>query len=276
MVDPSPAPERRCEPASPSHTEFDRRVVLPVHMLPQPDDETCGPTCLHAVYRYWGEDITLDEVIESARSLNIVGAGRGTLAVMLGNHALSRGYQATLYSFNLQVFDPTWFDDNGDGSSEFLAAKLQAQAEARSVEDPRFAVASNSYIEFLRLGGRISFPILTSRLISRCICDGLPVLTGLSATYLYRCAREFGPLDDYDDLRGTPAGHFVVVHGYDPTSRRVTIADPLDDNPGFESQAYTVSIARLVPAIMLGVLTYDANLLVIQPGRTDQNRQGTR
>ncbi len=23
-------------------------------MLPQPDETTCGPTCLHAIYRYWG------------------------------------------------------------------------------------------------------------------------------------------------------------------------------------------------------------------------------
>src|SRR5437762_675447 len=28
---------------------------LPVETLPQPDETTCGPTCLHAVYRYWGD-----------------------------------------------------------------------------------------------------------------------------------------------------------------------------------------------------------------------------
>jgi len=40
-------------------------VILPIHILPQPDDETCGPTCLHAVYRFWGEDIGLDEAMPS-------------------------------------------------------------------------------------------------------------------------------------------------------------------------------------------------------------------
>lgn len=240
-------------------------AALPLDILPQPTDETCGPTCLHSVYRYWGEEISLDEVIESSRSLNRAGAGRGTLAVMLGSHALSRGYRAALFTFNLHVFDPTWFDSRGEASPALLAGKLGAQRAAKQVDDPRFGIASDSYSEFLKLGGHIHLRDLTSRLISGFIGRGVPVLTGLSATYLYRCAREFGPNDDYDDLRGEPAGHFVVLHGYNSHNRKVTVADPLADNPGFESQSYTVPMARLVPAIMLGVLTYDANLLVIEP-----------
>ncbi len=239
--------------------------LLPVHILAQPNDETCGPTCLHAVYRYWGDDVELADVIASTRSLDASDAGRGTLAVMLGVDALLRGYRATLLTFNLQVFDPTWFEPAGGVDPGRLAAKLRAQSTAKCVDDPRFAAATESYLEFLRLGGAIHLRDLTSRLIGGFIGDGVPVLTGLSATYLYRCAREFGPNDDYDDVRGEPTGHFVVLHGYDAVAGRVTIADPLEDNPGFESQRYTVSMERLVPAIMLGVLTYDANLLVIEP-----------
>ena len=142
-----------------------RPAVLPVEILPQPDDETCGPTCLHAVYRYWGDDIALREVVESVRTLTA--QGRGTLALMLGVHSLGRRYKACLYTFN---------------------------------------------------------------------------------------------------VHGEPAGHFVVLHGYDLRARQVTVADPLADNPGFDSQRYSASMSRLVPSIMLGVLTYDANLLVIKPG----------
>mgnify|MGYP001152850924 CR=1 FL=1 len=265
MADPSPAPERRPRSELTSIPASDRAAVLPVQILAQPDDETCGPTCLHAVYRYWGEGVGLEDVIDSARSLSAAEAGRGTLAVMLGIDALSRGYRATLYTFNLNVFDPTWFDDEGCATPAFLADKLRKQADARCVDDPRFRVATDSYLEFLERGGAICFRDLTSGLIAGFIRNRLPVLTGVSATYLYRCAREFGPNDDYDDLRGEATGHFVVLHGYDPKSRRVTIADPLADNPGFESQRYTVSMDRLVPSIMLGVLTYDANLLVIEP-----------
>jgi hypothetical protein len=239
--------------------------LLDIDILPQPDDETCGPTCLHAVYKFWGDQRPLESVIDSVRSLNKAGAGRGTLAVMLGVHALKEGYSASLYTFNLQMFDPTWFDDEGRADSHQLSEKLAAQVAAKSYEDMRFPVATESYQEFLRLGGTIHFEDLTSELVSGFISAGRPVLTGLSATYLYKCAREFGPKDDYDDVRGEPSGHFVVLHGYDEAARMVRVADPLADNPGFEVQGYDVPLARLVPAIMLGVLTYDANLLVIEP-----------
>jgi len=45
----------------------------------------------------------------------------------------------------------------------------------------------------------------------------------------------------------------------------VSVADPLDDNPRFSSRHYRVGIDRLIGAILLGVVTYDANLLVIRP-----------
>lgn len=252
-----------------------RSRLLDIDILPQPDDETCGPTCLHAVYRYWGDRATLGEVINSVRSLNAAGAGRGTLAVMLGIAALKAGYAATLFTFNLQMFDPTWFDAAGRADPGLLADKLRAQLAAKSqpggTADVRFPVATESYLEFLALAGDIRLCDLTSELISEFISSGRPVLTGVSATYLYQCAREFGPNDDYDDIRGEPTGHFVVLHGYDEQARHVRVADPLADNPGFETQSYDIPLARLVPSIMLGVLTYDANLLIIQP-RTIQPR----
>lgn len=240
-------------------------TVLELVMGRQPDDTTCGPTCLHAVYRYYGDPISLEEVIATAPTLP-GDVGRGTLAVMLGLHALRRGYDASLYTFNLQMFDPTWFGDPKEPASpELLAAKLKAQCQTKGRGEPKFAAATEAYLEFLALGGCVWFRDLSSALISGFIRDGNPILTGLSATYLYRCSREYGINDDFDDVRGEPAGHFVVVHGYNPAKRHVTIADPLEDNPGFAAHGYTVPVARLVAAIMLGVITYDANLLIIEP-----------
>jgi hypothetical protein len=45
------------------------------------------------------------------------------------------------------------------------------------------------------------------------------------------------------------------------------VADPYHDNPipGPGGSNYRVGIIRLLGAIMLGVLSYDANLLVIEP-----------
>src|SRR5262245_50518729 len=76
-----------------------------LQILPQPDDATCGPTCLHAVYRYFGDPLPLDSVIGEVEPLST----GGTLAVNLARHALRRGYSATIYTYNLDMFDPTWF-----------------------------------------------------------------------------------------------------------------------------------------------------------------------
>jgi hypothetical protein len=39
----------------------------------------------------------------------------------------------------------------------------------------------------------------------------------------------------------------------------------LQDNPRYGSHYYTIGMQRLLGAILLGVLTYDANLLVLEP-----------
>ena len=44
------------------------------------------------------------------------------------------------------------------------------------------------------------------------------------------------------------------------------VADPYQPNPAKE-RYYEVGINRLICSILLGVLTYDANLLVISPQR---------
>lgn len=233
-------------------------TLLPISILQQPDDATCGPTCLHAVYRYYGEDITLDEVVTMTHMLDT----GGTLAVMLANNALSRGYRADIYTYNLQMFDPTWF---ANGTVD-LAARLKFQAEARQ-DNAKLQQATAGYLEFLRLGGKLRFTDLNPSLIRKIIRRNLPILTGLSATYLYRTMREYGPNDEYNDIQGDPSGHFVVLSGYNRKDRTVLVADPHKNNPVGGGHLYPVNIDRLICAILLGVLTYDANLLVIQKDR---------
>ena len=82
-----------------------------------------------------------------------------------------------------------------------------------------------------------------------------------------RQAREYGPRDLPDDVRGTPVGLIVVIGGYDPQRRRVLIIDPYQPHPYGPTHEYWISVARVIGAILLGVLTHDANLLVIYPPR---------
>ena len=223
----------------------------------QPDNTTCGPTCLHAVYRYYNDSISLQEVIAE---VSLMEEG-GTLAVYLACHALRRGYKTTIFPYNLQIFDPTW----SAIPRKEIAARLRRQLSYKK-DIPGFELVTNAYLEYLELGGQLKFKVMTASLIRQYLKKSIPILTGLSATYLYDEAREYDTGSDptYDDVRGESTGHFVVLTGYNKEDRSVSVADPLKKNPIASSRYYSVNIYRLVCAIMLGILSYDGNLLIIQ------------
>ena len=230
---------------------------LPLQMLPQPDETTCGPTCLHAVYRYWGEEVPLAGVIARTRKLE----HGGTFAIFLACDALREGYLATIYTYNLMVFDPSWFRPGVD-----IAERLQRQREVK-INDARLQHVTEGYLEFLRLGGRLRLTDLSRPLIRGLLRRNLPIITGLSSTYLYRAAREYGPNDVPNDIRGLPAGHFVVIAGYDRKKRSVLVVDPYGLHPYGPSHEYWINIDRALGAVLLGIVTHDANLLLVYPSR---------
>lgn len=227
----------------------------------QPDDVTCGPTCLHAVYQYFNDEIPLKEVISEVTYLD----EGGTLGVLLGLHALKRGYNATIYTYNLQLFDPAWFSSKNRAN---LVSFLKEQKKFK--QNKKIQKASTAYIEFLQRGGELKFKDLTPNLLKSFFEKNIPVLTGLNSTYLYNSPREFVDSDDkitYDSIKGTSSGHFVILGGYDDFKKRIIVADPYSDNPLSYGKYYAVNSHRLINSIMLGIITFDANLLIIQPGK---------
>jgi hypothetical protein len=180
--------------------------------------------------------------------------------VSLANHALRRGYRALIVTYNLTAFDPSWFS----GERLDLAERLRAQAIAKA--DPKLSSATEAYLEFLRLGGELTMEDLSPGLLRRWLEQRRPILTGLSATFLYRSAREVGDETlSEDDVRGVPTGHFVVLCGWDGEERKVRVADPYQDELRTYEHIYWLPVERVINAILLGVLTYDANLLILDP-----------
>ena len=91
----------------------------------QPDNTTCGPTCLHAIYRYYHDSIPLQTVAEEVPNI----PEGGTLDVYLACHALRRGYKTTIFPYNLQIFDPTW----SDIPSKEIAAKIAQELQQKNL-----------------------------------------------------------------------------------------------------------------------------------------------
>lgn len=226
-------------------------ILLDVPRFEQPDDVTCGPTCLTQVYRYFGLRKQLAEVIEETPR----NPDGGTLAVYLGISALRRGLRATMYSYNLRIFDPTWRDFTVPDLIDSLRRREAA------VQSARLQRSLSAYVEYLQLGGKVRFDELETKLLTRILASGKPILTGLSATYLYQSRREYR--DEYDDIRGQPVGHFVVICGYYPRGDRFVVRDPASHIPFSRTGKYSVPAQRLISAILLGDVTYDAVLLVL-------------
>lgn len=228
--------------------------------MTQPDDVTCGPTSLHAVYDYYNDNISLDQVIKEVTYLE----DGGTLAVMLGTHALGRGYKTRIYTYNLKMFDPTWLLTKETN----IVEKLHQQAKYK--RGKKFLHATEAYIDFLERGGELVFEDLTPALIYRYFKKNIPILAGLSATYLYQSIRESSTINGHatgDDVRGYPQGHFVILCGYDEGNNHIIVADPYKQNPISKDNYYLVKVQRLINSIMLGIITYDANFLIIEPGK---------
>ena len=103
-------------------------------------------------------------------------------------------------------------------------------------------------------------------MLKRYLSKGTPILTGLSVIYLYDSTRKYTNRKNqsvFDDLRGEPMGHFVVLSGMQDDT--VFVADPYKENPLAGQSYYDVPLNRLLNAILLGIVTYDANMLIVQP-----------
>lgn len=238
--------------------KFDRcpemDVKLKISIDSQPDDSTCGPTCLHAVYQYFQDPVDLKQIIQEVPSLE----GGGTLGVMLANHALAKGYRCSIYTYNLMIYDPTWFLPGVD-------LKSRLAARAAKITDPKQKLAIKQYIHFIEQGGKLYFQDLTRSLLRNFLKRNIPILTGLNSTYLYRTMRVYGPKMQDDDIRGDVVGHFVVLCGYDKDEKTVMVADPYPGNPYSKDRMYAAELDRVIGAILLGVMTYDANFIIIEP-----------
>jgi hypothetical protein len=223
----------------------------------QPDETSCGPTCLAKVLEYHGEAGALDDLVQGVRRL----PDGGTLAVFLGLEALRRGYGATVWSYDTWVFDPTWF--------ALSPAALRAKLSARAASTPpgKLRTTLDAYAEFVAGGGRVAWRELEPRLLVRLLDQRRPILTGLNATYLYRQVRERPEDGKDDDVRGEPVGHFVVISGYRRGGRSFDVRDPSTHAPFGRDGRYVVPAARLVNSILLGEGTYDDVLLEVRPRR---------
>lgn len=232
-----------------------KNLLYDIKLEAQPTETSCGPTCLHGIYQYYGHANSLSEIVSKVQYIKT----GGTLGVHLGIDALLKGFSVTTYTHNLNVFDPSWFNL----SNELLIEKLSAQKAVK--KEAKLAEACDYYCEYLTLGGTILFEHLTPLFLHDLLLQEGPVICGLSSTYLYLSKREINDTCEYDDIYGHPQGHFVVLGGIKKDLSEVTVFDPYKKNPIQQTIRYNVNSQHFINSILIGVITYDANIIVIKP-----------
>ncbi len=247
-----------------------RAHELKIELFTQPDEFSCGPTCLAKVYSYFGLEASLDQVLNEI-DRNEDG---GTLAVFLGLAALKRGLAARIFSYDLRIFDPTWRHLSPKELHDKIRLRIPHLSSAKARR------SAKAYLEFLDLGGSIGFEELTPALLKRLLDRDHPVLAGLSATHLYSFMREVhdpvtGEVFD-DDIAGEPTGHFIVINGYENWGRRFIVRDPSSHVPQTPDGRLVVDAQRLINSILLGDLTYDAVLLEVWQPVAEGKRRAPR
>jgi hypothetical protein len=239
-------------------TQRSRRAhELRIELFTQPDEVSCGPTCLAKVYHFFGMDLPLETVLgEIDRNED-----GGTLAVFLALAARRRGLETRIFSYDLRIFDPTWRHLTPGELRDKVALRIPHLSSAKARR------SAKAYLEFLDTGGMIAFEELTPSLLKRILDRDHPILAGLSATHLYSFMREIhdpvtGEVID-DDIAGDSTGHFIVINGYEKWGRRFIIRDPSSHVPQTPDGRLVVDAQRLINSILLGDLTYDAVLLEV-------------
>ncbi len=238
----------------------------------QPDDVSCGPTCLAQVLAWYGDLRSISELTARLRR----NPDGGTMAVHLGQLALELGYRARIYPFGVRVFDPTWWELDPAA----LRARLVARQERQ--EDPTERVLLGFWTRFLESGGQVRFGEPSASMLVGVLRKDRPLICGLNATWLYRESREDPWTNQPDDIGGAQVGHFVTLVGYTGAGLHIHVNDPSDaapfaaggDHGDLRNGRYPLPADRLLHAILLGDSTRDAMVLEIWPSSPVPKHRG--
>lgn len=232
----------------PQHLNL-QKFFMPINPYCQTEDNTCGLCCLRMVLNYHGKDVPLEDlqtIMPPRADIGLYDSHVGLLAMMMG-------FSSTIFTYNYQIFHPLWNHLSRDEIIQNLEVKkLESDAAP-------YALAIDSYINYLKAGGELLFYPLSKEMILAQFDLGLPLLAALDMGFLYDCAHF---QDLYSDSRST---HFVVLHGFDPERNTFHVTDPWYNIPiPHKNGQYTLSADRVINAIFLAQDKHDAALVVIQ------------
>jgi hypothetical protein len=174
---------------------------------------------------------------------------------LLGLYAISRGFNATIHTRSISIFDPTWFKICRSDLLVKLSKKVEnlSDLSARAEGFKKFELEAKRVIEFLNAGGDLNFSPFSINCMNSYLDKKIPIITTFTGPLLYGLPKEtFGQADD---IGGDPWKHSLVISSYSKENFRVV------DPSKIKGRRYDVKADSLLDSM----IRYDSNFLAVFP-----------
>lgn len=193
---------------------------------------------LHYAYRHHRVNIDFHDLVNSLE----FDGDRECLGATLARHAVSRGHEVWMATWNIDLLAPSLFEEDD------LEEALQDELELLVQEQHPGADGVAHHLSIVQGGVQLTMPDVTFELLAHLSRRYGVLLASVDADYL-----ALGTQRD-------PGSAWVVIRGCDPLNREVILSDSAD--PRLGQPLYRETMTRLLPAI---TLSPEANLIALRP-----------
>lgn len=236
-------------------------IEHPIVPIQQKTSE-CMQTTATQVMAFFDPTISVDEVIKDVPVYVENGEKIGTSPGHMAAYFAQKGYQTTVYIFDVELFDRSW---EGLGEEEVLTRLRQRQEHipANAWLAAYHHILVDGWALYVKSGGRFSFPQLSTSLLYDLLVPS-PYLLMVNSTYLNQRAKQIynQATDKFDDdpIKGRSLTHAVACAGY--RDSQFLIVDP--DPPEGVSHHRWIAQDHLIASIMAAQTESDNFLITIR------------
>ncbi|MBD3280341.1 hypothetical protein GF389_02360 [Candidatus Dojkabacteria bacterium] len=199
----------------------------------------CGPLCLVNIFENLGDKALVEDIMEDLG----VTENEITYLPQLALYAHKNNLKIKYLQSNPREISPNWKGLESDKYLETLK-KFQEEMDKESIWKKNLKFL----IEYIEAGGEIEVDDLSREKISQYLAEGYVVLAAVEQTWLWGKRKVKGKIE-YDDLKGKPSGHFVVIYKEDGDD--FLVSDPYPTGLEGKEGLYRVSKDTMLVSILV-------------------------
>lgn len=212
---------------------------------------TCGPSCLEAIYRHYGKDRGLEGILEDLH----ITKEESTYGPQLARHLNNNGFKTCICSSDPNVVSPEWRNASVDSIIEDLKGWIIYHFDKKV--DKIWIKKALFLLFYLQEGGNLQVNDVTRSFLDKSLQEGNIILACVAESWIWK-KRKISKVAKYDNIKGKVHGHFVVV--YEQEDEKYLISDPYPTNIQDKEGLYKVDKDTLITSI----LTWSSEILIIK------------